>query len=305
MTKHTKHSSYKCQINSATCRFLLDFFSQNISYQFNLTNNDSNVLIHRKPELRIANEPELILWNKNIDLVEFIEKNYHMDVDIYTHDSKYLYDLHSDDIGLIYYSGANTLYHESFNSPVSKLLKVLSEINLKLEEKKAEFVTEESKQRYSRFALALAFKQEFWFLSQRLNLKMKMDYAEEFTPIIVDSKQKLYMDPELKYMTMDSLDVDKIFKFFFDYIQGNLKEHLESEPLDESFVVDKHWKRRLNQTEASNSLSTLPGKVGKYLLSSLFVTQALTYFRNQENCGRELQKGSRGKRHRDLINPDK
>lgn len=95
---------------------------------------------------------------------------------------------------------------------------------------------------------------------------MKMDFAEEFTPIVVDSKQQLFMDPALKYINMETLDVDKIFKFFYDYIQGDLKEYLESEPLEESFIIDGHWKRRLNQTEASNSLSTLPGKVGNPIL---------------------------------------
>ena len=240
------------------------FPPQNVSYLFNVTDNDSNVIIYRKPELRLHNEPEFILWNKKIDLIEFIEAKYHMDVDIYTHDSKYLYDLHSDDVGMIYYSGANTLYHDSFNSPVSKLIKVLGEIHTRLQEKQSEFVTDASKNRYSRFTLALSFKQEFWFLSQRLGLKMAIDHAEEFTPIIVDNKQKLYMDPALKYMTMGNLDVDKIFQFFYDYILGNLEEYMESESIEESYIVDKNWRRRLNQTEASNSISTLPGQVGRF-----------------------------------------
>lgn len=61
------------------------FPPHNISYQFNLTSNDANVLIYRKPELRLDYEPEFILWNKNTDLTEFIENNYHMDVDIYSY----------------------------------------------------------------------------------------------------------------------------------------------------------------------------------------------------------------------------
>uniref|UniRef100_A0A7S3J920 Uncharacterized protein n=1 Tax=Euplotes harpa TaxID=151035 RepID=A0A7S3J920_9SPIT len=184
-----------------------------------------------------------------------------MDVDIYTHDSKYLYDLHSDDIGMIYFAGAKSLYHQQFNSPVSKLIHVLYEVHTKLKEKEAEFVTEESKQRFQKFALALTFKSDFWYLSQRLNMKMEMDFAEEFTPIVLDHKQKLYIDPELKYLTMETLNVTKIVQFYYSYIQGTVREYYESEPLEESYMIDGHLLRRLNQTEASSALATVPGRV--------------------------------------------
>lgn len=224
-------------------------------------------MIYRKPELRLNNEPEFLVWNKTQDLIKFIEMNYHMDVDIYTHDSKYLYDLHSDDIGMIYFAGAKSLYHQQFNSPVSKLIHVLHEVHTKLKEKEAEFVTEESKQRFQKFALALTFKSDFWYLSQRLNMKMEMDFAEEFTPIVLDHKQKLYIDPELKYLTMETLNVTKIVQFYYGYIQGTVREYYESEPLEESYMIDGHLLRRLNQTEASSALATVPGRVGTFILA--------------------------------------
>lgn len=179
--------------------------------------------------------------------MEFIENNYHLAVDIYTHDSKPLYDLHADDVGLLYFAGANTLYHQSFSSPVVTLLSVLQNINERLLVASKNFTTEDAKARYSRFTLGLAFKNEFWIWARKLHMKMKMDYSEEFSPIVKDSRGRFYMRSDLANMTLDTIDEDKIFQFFYDYIHGNVPEFKKSEDLSESYIIGKTWRRRLHQ----------------------------------------------------------
>lgn len=239
------------------------FDIQNITYQLNLTQSRDTVMIIRKPELRPPEVPEFIMWDHNGTLMDFIENNYHLDVDIYTHDSKYLYDLHSDDVGIIYFAGANTLYHQGKDSPVSKLIQVLNNIHKNLSESKSDFKTPESIARYSRFKLALAFKDEFWIWSRKLHLKMEMDYTEEFSPIVLDSDHIFYMNKTLANMTLDTLDEVAIYQFYYDYIQGSIKEFKYTEPIFESYVVGDHWKRRLDQSTNGIALSQQLQTVGK------------------------------------------
>lgn len=243
--------------------FYVCYDSHTIMTQLNLTQNETNVIIYRKPELLPPDIPEFIVWDKNETLMDWFENNYHLDVDVYTHDSKYLYDLHADDVGLIYFAGANTLYHQGFNSPVSKLTHVLHTIHTRLQAAKDEFVTVESKARFDRFTLALAFKQEFWIWSRKLHLKMEMDFSEEFSPIVVDSNHRFYMDRNLANMTMDTLDEDAIYQFYHDYIQGAVEEFKESESIDESFLIGSHWRRRLDAETNGTGLATQFRQVGR------------------------------------------
>lgn len=81
-----------------------------LSEFWNLTDVPSpTILIYRKPEITPESTPLISIWNKTGTLIEFIEYNYHLPVDIYTLDSQYLYNLHSDVMGLFYFSGADTL----------------------------------------------------------------------------------------------------------------------------------------------------------------------------------------------------
>jgi hypothetical protein len=164
---------------------------------------------------------------------------------------------------LIYFAGANTLYHLGFNSPVSKLINVLHNVHERLLASKDQFTTEESQQRYERFTLGLAFKQEFWIWSRTLHLKMEMDFSEEFTPVVLDNKQRFYMDPSLANMTMDTLDEDGIYKFYFSYIKGELKEFKYTEPIHESYLVGEHWRRRLHEDGNGTALATNINQIGR------------------------------------------
>lgn len=99
-------------------------------------------------------------------------------------------------------------YHEQSSSPVSKLISILNQIYTNLTVHKHEFTSEESQKRYEKFALAFAFKEEFWYWSRVLHLKMKMDWVEEVTPIVYDDKGRFYMRDELKYMTVDNITIE-------------------------------------------------------------------------------------------------
>ena len=117
--------------------------------------NDTNVIIYRKKELTPSDQEQIVVWDKSQNLSEFIEQNYHLPVDIYSHDNKYLYDLHSDIMGLFYYEGSNSMYHKSYDSPVSKLTMVLNQVLQKLEAAKDNFTSPDAIDRYNRFTLAL------------------------------------------------------------------------------------------------------------------------------------------------------
>jgi hypothetical protein len=247
-----KDETYKNQFIEVSNKYShLPFYAcfkpKNFTMRFNLPENKTSVIIFRKPELRPSDKPEFLVWNTSESLMDFVEGNYHLPVDIYTHDSKPLYDLHADDVGLLYFAGANTLYHQSFSSPVVSLLSVLQRINIRLLDSSKNFTSDEAKTRYSRFSLGLAFKSEFWIWARKLHMKMKMDYSEEFSPIVRDSRGRFYMRTELANMTLDSIDEDKIFQFYFDYIQGDVHEFKKSEDLSESYIIGKTWKRRLHQ----------------------------------------------------------
>lgn len=223
-------------------------------------------MIYRKPELKPPDMPDMIFWNQSENLMNFIENNYHMPVDIYTHDSKPLYDLHADDVALIYYNGANTLYHQGRESPISKLLQTLHTIKHRLQNVSEEFVTEKSKLKFERLSFGVALKKEFWIWAQKLHLKMKMDFTEEFSPIVRDNRGRFYMNPTLANMTLETLDEDGIFQFFYDYIQGDITEYNKTEPLSESYIVGSNWKRRLEETTSGLELASKFNKVGKFIL---------------------------------------
>jgi len=202
-------------------------------------------VIYRKFEITPNDIPLIVVWNKTESLVSFIENDYHLPVDIYTHDSKPLYEIHADDVGLIYYNGANDLYHKGEDSTLARIFRMLHSINYRLSNVSSEFVTAESKARWERFTLAVCRKQEFWIWAQSLHLKMDMDYTEEFTPIVRDYRRRFYMNPSLANMTIDDANEDAIYQFYYDYIQGNVGEYNKSEPLHQSYVIGNDWRRNL------------------------------------------------------------
>mmetsp|Transcript_18893 Transcript_18893/g.21150 ORF Transcript_18893/g.21150 Transcript_18893/m.21150 type:complete len:441 (+) Transcript_18893:365-1687(+) len=235
--------------------FYACFEIENVAKTLNLTVTNTTILIYRKPELKPPGLDDYIIWDQDDTLMNFIEENYHMPVDIYNHDSKSLYDLHTDDVGIIYFSGANTLYHQGRGSPVSLILMALDRINNRLKNSSSEFITEESKYRFDHFTLALSFKEEFWIWAQKLHLKMKMDFSEEFSPIVKDTKKRFYMDSDLANMTLDTLDEDRIYQFYYNYIQGDIQEYNKTESIHESYIMGDKWGRRLEETDTSAALA--------------------------------------------------
>ena len=91
-----------------------------------------------------------------------------------------------------------------------------------------------------------------------------MDLTEEFTPLVRDQKGRFYMDDSMRYTTMDQIDIGKITKFYYDYIQGDIEEYRWTEPHHESYEVDGDWKRRLSNT-TRRSLQE-EDQVGKFTL---------------------------------------
>ena len=92
---------------------------------------------------------------------------------------------------------------------------------------------------------------------------MEMDFIEEFTPVVLDNKQRFYMDKRLANMTLETLNEDAIFDFFYDYIQGSLLEYKESEGLYNSYIIGQNWRRRLNQDPNQVAVFLNTTQVGK------------------------------------------